>query len=229
MLQGNGVPIDQFAADEFIKEGALERNRPRANEQLLERIRESEHANEMLKASEEECAKGRLKQSKALPRRGLFTPRFPVVQGTKLRMVDDYTISHCNAATMPTEKLRYDGLDNFVEVRAHMLGYSRGAAMLFCLGERKAIAYAEALFGHLMDFWKADVKDAYKTVPVAPKHRRYAWVGFLVNLIPHFFQHLSMPFGAVSSVHHWDRIGIVAREASVSLCCVSFHPCRLIY
>ena len=63
---------------------------------------------------------------------------------------------------------------------------------------------------------KADIDSAYKRVLVQPGHRQYAHVAFTKGGEIYVAQHLSAPFGAVSSVHNWDRIGnmiaVIARR-----------------
>lgn len=107
----------------------------------------------------------------------------------KLRAVDDFTRSGCNAATAPTEKLHYENLDYFVA----------------------ALRAARAHLGDDLGLWKADIDSAYRRIPVAPEHRSFAWIAFLHKHRSAFAQHLCLPFGSVASVHHWDRIGALLR------------------
>ena len=85
-------------------------------------------------------------------------PRFPVSQpkqdgSVKIRPVDDGTRAGINAATMPSERLTVDGVD---QVRAA------------CRALYDAHGYAPVL-------WKADVDAAYRRIPLAPGHVFAAW------------------------------------------------------
>ena len=71
---------------------------------------------------------------------------------------------------------------------------------------------------------QADIDSAFRRVPVAPDHRWACGVAFRVNDqvsrlflhvgLSHSFpcqvmvaQHFALPFGAVASVHAWERVG----------------------
>ena len=54
---------------------------------------------------------------------------------------------------------------------------------------------------------KADVKSAFSRIPVAPEHRWACGVAFKVAEQVYISMHASCPFGAVASVHAWERIG----------------------
>ena len=138
-----------------------------------------------------------------------LTPRFCIEQGTKadgtpkLRPVDDFSRSGCNAATFPGEKLVYESLDHFLA----------------------AIRMASVCLGISLSMWKADIDSAYRRIPVLPAHRQFAWVSFLCGGIARVAQHFALPFGSVASVHHWNRIGepllLLVLHSSVVMCSVS--------
>jgi hypothetical protein len=54
---------------------------------------------------------------------------------------------------------------------------------------------------------QADVDAAYRRVPVAPAHRWACGVVFRCGDEIYFSQHAACPFGAVASVHAWERLG----------------------
>jgi hypothetical protein len=54
---------------------------------------------------------------------------------------------------------------------------------------------------------QADIDSAFRRVPVHPQHRQYAHVVFKHNGETITARHLGLPFGAVASVHHWERVG----------------------
>ena len=61
--------------------------------------------------------------------------------------------------------------------------------------------------GEVPSLFKADVDSAFRRIPIAPEHRWAAGVAFKVNGQVHKSEHWAMPFGAVSSVFAWERIG----------------------
>ncbi len=130
----------------------------------------------------------------------LVTTRFAIKQGEKVRHtfvrpgavatlcyssqvrpIDDCSRSGINAATAPSEKLHYDGLDTVVAA----IGHTR-----------------EKLGGNLK-LWKTDVDAAFRRIPIRPEHRPLAWVAFMAGGQLVAAQHLTLMFGAIASVHHW--------------------------
>ena len=124
-----------------------------------------------------------------------ISPRFAVEQGlkpdgsVKVRPVDDFTRSGCNAATEPTGTLVYESID----------------ALLASIRAAKHSTDAEA--GCKLALWKADIDSAYRRIPIAPEHRHLAWVAFVFDGQALVAQHAALPFGSVASVHHWDELG----------------------
>ena len=57
--------------------------------------------------------------------------------------------------------------------------------------------------------WKADIDSAFRRIPLLPAHRAFAIVAFMHSGSMVLLQHMAAPMGAISSVHHWERIGIV--------------------
>jgi len=60
-----------------------------------------------------------------------------------------------------------------------------------------------------LDILKADINAAYRRIPIRPKHQRLCHIAFLHKGEVVIAQHLGLPFGAVSSVHDWDRVGVM--------------------
>ena len=57
--------------------------------------------------------------------------------------------------------------------------------------------------------WKADIHSAFRRIPIAPHQRKYAHVAWRVDeALVAQAQHYAMPFGAIASVHYWDRMGM---------------------
>jgi len=99
--------------------------------------------------------------------------------------VDNLTASGVNPCTGAAEKLRCDTIDVLLELLAFM-------------NEKLKVKFA---------FLKADIDSAFRRVPLRPEHRRFAHVAFKTADGPMISGHYAMPFGAVASVHAWDRIG----------------------
>ena len=108
----------------------------------------------------------------------------------------------CNRATIPTERLRYDSLDLFMEMLEKAKGDYNAALKMF----------------------KIDIDAAFRRVPIKPEHRHFAWVGFLYAGRAHAFQHLAMPFGSIAAVHNWDRAGEQALQLP---CLLTLLACRV--
>ena len=56
--------------------------------------------------------------------------------------------------------------------------------------------------------WKADIASAFRLIPIRPQDREFSHVAFLYNGNVVVAKHLSMMFGSVASVHHWERVGM---------------------
>ena len=125
---------------------------------------------------------------------GIVTPRFPADEGVKVkngiprrkvRCIDDFTASLINAATAVGESIHHDTLD----VLAALLHYFGGS-------------------GQRIRFRKDDFVGAYKTLPLRADDLDLA---FAVWRDAHgqmrALRLLCCPFGAVSSVHAWHRVG----------------------
>ena len=55
--------------------------------------------------------------------------------------------------------------------------------------------------------WKADVASAYRRIPIKPEHREFAGIVFKHDAEVITARHIGLPFGAVASVHNWERVG----------------------
>ena len=93
--------------------------------------------------------------------------------------------SGCNAATAATEKLQYESMDAL-------------HATLRELHEK---------VGCDLELWKADIDSAFRRIPLMPSHREFANIAFKHKGNVLVGKHLALPFGALSSAHHWERIG----------------------
>lgn len=103
----------------------------------------------------------------------------------KVRSVDHMTQSQVNCSTVVREKMRHDSLDVLFEIMRSMKLSSNEPLSLY----------------------KADIDSAYRRIPLRPEHRSYATIAFKHEGMIMLLQHMAAPFGAASSVHHWERIG----------------------
>ena len=103
----------------------------------------------------------------------------------KYRAVDDFTRSHMNACTRPTEKFSCDTLDSVFRTLREL------SVKLDC---------PIAMF-------KADIDAAFHRVPIGAGQWRFAKIVFRHIGKLMVSEHFCMPFGSIASVHNWDRIG----------------------
>jgi hypothetical protein len=190
---GNGTPLpSQEDGEALVQE--LIKGRAAANQKLLSGLKEDPNAEHMLEVCKGECQNGRMSAVVPVERLDLsavtLSPRFSVEQlredGTKkVRPIDDFSRSGCNSASVPTEKLAFEGLDV-------LLATTR--------------ALRESM-GRPVRFWKSDIDSAYRRLGVSEEHRQFAWIVFVVGCVIFAAEHVGLPFGALASVHWWNRIG----------------------
>ena len=102
----------------------------------------------------------------------------------KVRGVVHCTESGGNPATSPCDRTQTEGLDWLVSM------------VLWCF-----------FYGHEVVMSKRDVKRAFKTCPLFFEHAEFAWVCFWHDNQVWAAQMRAAPFGAISSVHAWHRLG----------------------
>ena len=175
------------------------------NEALITSLKHEEHSDALLKDIAEDVSKGRMskprKITEVIGKQMILTRRFAVVQGEndngtpKIRSVDDATESGLNACFEPTVKLTCDNVDTLAALCKTRAQKEKGDPMP----------------------WKADVKSAYRIIPVKPAHRRFLPIAFRVGGEIIVAAQYAMPFGSVASVHAWDRIGELIWHLGTSL------------
>ena len=189
---GNGVPIAQPVAP---RKRELLADVEGRNRRVLARLRDDERGSELLAQARKEAAEtGRISAPVPVEEVDLssilLSPRFPVLKlkadgSLGVRAVDDCTASEANAGTAPSEKLGVDGID-----KLHLLAQ-----------------WFVAETGELPSFLKADIDAAFRRVPLEPGQRHLCWVVFRAEGLTWCACHYAACFGAVSSVHSWDRVG----------------------
>ena len=109
--------------------------------QVSDRCKTDEHAEELFKAITADSQLGRMtppaKVSAEACKDKILSPRFAVEQGLKpdgslkIRPIDDFTASGCNAHTIPAEKLKCDTLDLLLACMRRMFEDGGGKVPVF--------------------------------------------------------------------------------------------------
>ena len=179
-----------------LKQQCRERNR-----KTIDSLKEDKHSSELLREIRAEVAEGRMTSPRDLAEEDLdsilLAKRFSVEQGVKedgsvkIRAVDEETQSGVNLCTDGGDKIKCDGLDALIRA-IHQYSFYNG-------GFKK------------LGLWKADIKSAYRRIPLQPKHRWMAWIILVTQGQAKIARHNSLMFGAVGSVLGWDRLGELLR------------------
>ena len=115
--------------------------------------------------------------------------RFPLQQGGKLRLIDDFSAAGVNQTVGMAEKLRVESVDELTATILVMLGKCEGNALLDLVGRAFDLKSAYKQFG-------VDVEHQ-KTLRIAQRHPDGGVKYFAVQ---------SLPFGATASVSSFLRI-----------------------
>ena len=196
------VPIDR-----------LKQDCARSNMYLLEQLVEAEHGDELFEITIADAKLGRMTHPVRVEELDVselrLSPRFAVVQGEhadgrpKVRAVDNLSWAaapsdsakrmskkrmrevsvngHCGLR----EKITHDHLDSLLQI-----------VQLFVLGCQSVPV-----------LWKADIKSAFRRIPLQSSHTWAAGVAFKVRGQVWVSMHKACPFGALASVHAWERVG----------------------
>jgi len=193
-LEYSGIG-DEKVFKEHQSLNLLKANCGMQNRKLLQTLREDERSIALLELTSKDAALGRMSLPMDIKCVDLdnivLAPRFAVAQGLKedgsekVRAVDNETLCGVNGCCQPSEKLHNDRTSLLWEVmRLHV-----------------------EIVGELPMLCKADVDAAFRRVPIRPEHRFAAYIPFIANGKVVVSKHMGMPFGAVASVHAWERVG----------------------
>jgi len=111
-----------------------------------------------------------------------------------------------NGHVLPGERLAHDTLDELVRVLVRFKSVVGSSPWLLKVSplppsrHRRCIAWVAPL-------GQADIKSAFKHIPVCPSQRWACGVAFKAKGTTFVCRHVSCPFGAVGSVHGWERVG----------------------
>ena len=101
-------------------------------------------------------------------------------------MVDHETESMVNAAMVPCDKIQHDTLDDLSEI---VLSFFQRNIQVW--------------------LWKRDISKAFRRIPVRVEHHCFAWTVWIHEGCLLVAQHKGMPFGTVSAVYAWYRVGFM--------------------
>ena len=127
----------------------------------------------------------------------VISRRFPIRQGNKVRLIDDFNESNVNLAFSHSEKLAFHDIDVIAATISNI-----------ALATEKYKASTEWKGTFLMVGRTLDLKSAYKQFPVADDQVPYniicCWDP--VSSRPAIFEQYTLPFGAVAAVVNFNRI-----------------------
>eukprot|EP00435_Cladocopium_sp_Y103_P001953 s3084_g1.t1 len=158
------------------------------------------------------------------PKGWVPSKRFGVVQGNKVRAVDDVSEFLINSACGTGEQIVLQGLDDVASAAKYMVGATDGAGLIWlpspegehvCCGNYDS-SWSDQELGDL--YGRAlDLKSAYKQLVRDPQDD---WCSILAVWSPEdgdvrYFESIALPFGAVSAVNAFNR---VAKSLRLILC-----------
>jgi hypothetical protein len=153
-------------------------------------------------ATQEEISKGWIEgpfNLEALEENAIISRRFGIVQGGKVRVIDDFSESSVNLTTGTTEKLSMMTVDESV---ALAMEYSKRV-----LGPRAdSEGNVPKLVGRTYD-----LKSAYRQVPLSEKGRTEAYIVVYSpsDKSPAIYRLNCLPFGATASVYAFNRCALM--------------------
>ena len=134
-----------------------------------------------------------------VPADAIISPRFGLLQKSKIRPIDNYTVSGVNCAVGLQEKLRVDTMDEFAAVVKSWVQKEGGAV---------------SLVGKTFDLQKA-----YRQLGVNQSHLCFSWISVWspIESRPKFFRMESLPFGATGSVSSFLRTSAAVKTIGAGL------------
>jgi len=149
-----------------------------------------------------------------------LAPRFPVVKekedGSKaVRPVDNFSWSSLDQNGLgKTERKRK-------QKAASVNGFCAPTEDLHHNHLDALLAYAQRfllLIGIVPGLFKADMDSAYRRVPIKAAHVWASGIAFLCGGQVWISIHKACPFGAVASVHAWERVGALITHIARWVC-----------
>ena len=155
--------------------------------------------------------------------------RFGIVQGEKIRAVDDLSEYMVNSTVSESEKIVLDGVDEILAVARFFGGATTQGVPEFKLPAQDGTVFKGRLHddfrngrSRLLRGRALDLKSAYRQLACHPDDR---WASVLAVLdVDHdrvmFFESLALPFGATSSVTGFNRTARALRVIMIRLFCL---------
>lgn len=127
-----------------------------------------------------------------------LTRRIPVRElrskGWRTRVVDHESESGVNGATVPCDRIEHDTLDTLASLVFYFFHKDQDVRM-----------------------WKRDVSKAFRRVPILSTHLEFAWGVWAGQGLLWVAQHKGMPFGTISAVYAWRRVGHMLQQLVLRL------------
>lgn len=184
--------VETLVADQaFVTETELLRMRPEMNRRVLAACMEVDFTEDVWLSTTDESTEGITSEPSPIFDEDLakctFTRRLPVREerskGWRTRMVDHFTESQVNCATVLSDKTQQDSIDvQVVSVLRHVQ------------------------LGHTPRPWKRDVTKNFRSTTIAQRRLQYSWEVFKWLRSLWKAQHEAQPFGSVSAAYAWHRI-----------------------
>ncbi|CAE7673108.1 YRB2 [Symbiodinium necroappetens] len=182
----------QFEAAVTVDE--LVNSRGDINERVIASVRELPFSSDILSQALQDSAQGFMSTPRAFTPHDAshlsLTRRIPVREerskGWRTRVVDHSTESMVNAATVPCDRIKHHTLDDLAD-------------MVMCFFESNC----------QVSLWKVDISQAFRRVPIKSEHMQFAWTVWMHLGCLLVAQHTGMPFGTVSAVYAWHRVGFM--------------------
>ena len=216
------IPVEGRADLDKFKEATLSQTElEERSEEISEKVLSSGPTRDMtfedhqtiLQQTKDEISMGRMGEFRKPSTKGKYplTKRFAVRQLSskgveKLRCIDDYLRSEINALASVDGRISMGKINDL-------------------LRSIEILAEAVKNSGEDIDLLKSDFKAAYRSCPIKTEHlpltRIAAWDPEGQRYLE--TQHFAMPFGALSAVYAWDRLGacltaILSRALAVPIC-----------
>ena len=156
----------------------------------------------------------------------IASKRFGVVQGEKIRGIDDLSEFLVNASVTETEKVVLDGVDAIAATARFFVRGALGATEEFHLPDRDGETFSGRLHPDFRDKENRqlhgralDLKSAYKQLA---RHPDDAWATILAVLNPsddtvYYFEAVALPFGGTGSVTSFNRAARVLKMVMARL------------
>ncbi len=175
----------------------LETEAPKRNSLVLSMVQSAgdpELDRAVLEETQQEVARGWADgpwELGKLEKGATISRRFPIRQGAKIRLIDDYSASGVNDSCAVHTKVDLHAVDTFIGVVKSFF-----EKMSHCKKSSSLVAKTY------------DLKSAYRQIPIKESHLKFGYFCIYNHLTgkPEIFRSLSLPFGATHSVYSFLRL-----------------------